>query len=234
MSTVCDVMTRDVVTVSSATPLKEVARLLVSRRISGVPVVGDDGHVEGVVSEADFLAKEADEEVRHRRLERILGESAATRAHDAKREATTAGEAMTAPAITVPSQCRIAAAAAIMVSRGINRLPVVDDGRLVGIVSRADLVRSFVQPDGELERMIREDVLLRTLSLQPNMFTVDVRDGVATVAGRVERRSEARLIDQAVAMVPGVVDARIDVTWAVDDTTGRAVSLDLVFPFGPR
>lgn len=235
MMTVRDVMTRSVVSVRPGTHLKEVARLLVDHGISGLPVVDDDGAVLGIVSEADFLVKEQGAEaVRHRPLARILGESRESRSQLAKLGALTAGEAMTAPAVTISSGGRIAEAAAIMTGRGVKRLPVVDDGRLVGIITRADLVRAYVRSDDELTRAIRDDVLLRILWLDPAQFTVVVEDGVALIRGHVERRSTVEMIERTVSMVPGIVDVHADVTWAMDDRRVEPPSLDAVFPFSPR
>ena len=150
---------------SVRTPLKHVARLLVGHRIGGLPVVDEHDHVIGVVSEADFLVKEQDPDLLVRRpLARIFGESKATRAQIEKINAQTAGAAMTTPALTILPR-RIAEAAAKMTTNCINRLPVVDEsGRLLGIVTRADLLRAFVRTDSELARTIREDVLLRNLA----------------------------------------------------------------------
>ena len=235
MMTVGDVMTRTVVTVRSWTPLKEVAQLLIERRISGVPVVDDAGLLLGVVSEGDFLMKEQGAgAVWHRPLARIFGESRASQSKLAKIGALTAGEAMTAPALTITSGRHISEAAAIMTARRINRLPVVDGGHLVGIVTRADLVRAYVRSDEELAATIRDDVLLRILWLDPAQFTVAVHDGVASVSGRVERRSTAEMVERAVNMVPGIVDVEADLSWAVDDSREDPTLIDLVFPFGPR
>lgn len=235
MKTVQDVMTRTVTSVERATPLKEVAQLLVDQRISGVPVVDEDGLVVGVVSEADFLVKEQGAEaIRRRRFGRVLGESRDSRATLAKIEAATAGEAMTSPAITIGPASHIGEAAAIMTGNHVNRLPVVEDGRLVGIVTRADLVRAYVRSDEELARTIRHDVLLRILWLDPTPFTVVVKDGVASISGRVERRSTAEMIERAVTMVPGIVDVKADVTWSIDDRHGEARPLDGLYPFGVR
>jgi len=121
-----------------------------------------------------------------------------------------------------------------MTARGVNRLPVVDDGRLVGIVTRADLVRAYVRSDEELAATIRDDVLLRILWLDPAGFTVAVHDGVASISGRVERRSTAEMIERAVSMVPGIVNVAADLPWAVDDSRDEPASLDLVFPMSPR
>lgn len=235
MMKVRDVMTHSVLSVRREAPLKEVALVLVDHRISGVPVVDVDGAVLGVVSEADLLMKERGADaVRHRPLARFLGESRESRSQLAKLAAVTAGEAMTAPAVTIESGRRISEAAALMIARRVNRLPVVDDGRLVGIVTRADLVRAYVRSDDELARTIRDDVLLRILWLDPSMFTVVVTDGVASISGRVERRSTAEMVEQAVSMVPGIMDVHADVTWGLDDSRGELSSVDPVFPLNPR
>jgi CBS domain-containing protein len=235
MLTVRDVMSRSVVSVHRRTPLKEVAQALIDNRISGVPVVDVDGVVVGVVSEADLLIKEQGAgAIHHRPLTRLFGESRDSRAQILKVGALNADEAMTAPAITITSDQSIHEAAAIMTTKHVNRLPVVDEGRLVGIVSRADLVRAYVRTDDDLAATIRQEVLLRILWLDPELFTVVVKDGVASISGRVERRSTAEMVERSVRMVPGVVDVRVAVSWSMDDKTLKPSSLDPVFPYGPR
>src|SRR5665647_3559680 len=150
------IMTRDVITAAPDTPLKVVAQLLVDNRISGVPVCGPNGEVLGVVSEADILRKEEGVSPDLARplawlVRRLDGELD-------KIGARTAGEAMTAPALTVRPTQHTSAVARLMVDYAINRVPVVAGDRLVGIVSRADLVRAFTRSDEEIEREIREDV----------------------------------------------------------------------------
>ena len=168
MLTVRDVMSRSVVSVHRRTPLKEVAQALIDNRVSGVPVVDVDGAVVGVVSEADLLIKEQGAgAIHHRPLTRLFGESRESRAQILKVGALNADEAMTAPAITITSDRSIHEAAAIMTAKHVNRLPVVDEGRLVGIVSRADLVRAYVRTDDDLAATIRQEVLLRILWLDP-------------------------------------------------------------------
>lgn len=235
MRTLRDVMTRGVITVEPTTPIKEVAQLLVDRRISGVPVVDADGTVVGVISEADLLIKEAGAMgVEPRRFSWLIGEGSTARARRAKVAAVTAGEAMTTPALTATPALPIAAAAERMASHRVNRLPIVEDGVLVGIVTRADLVRSFVRSDEEIATTIREDVLHRILWLDPGAFQVDVRDGIVSIRGRVERRSTAIAVEHALAMVPGVVRIDADLPWSLDDRQIEPVSLDPVFPFGPH
>ena len=236
MKTVQDLMTRSVVSVRAETPLKEVARLLVGHRISGLPVVDEGDRVLGVVSEADLLLKEQDPELLVRRpLARFFGESKANRARLAKIGAWTAGDAMTAPAITILPTQRISAAAAVMTERCVNRLPVVDENRrLLGIVTRADLIRAFIRTDADLARTIREEVLLRNLWLDPLTFQIDVRDGRVEIRGHVERWSTAEMVERTVALVPGIVDVRSLITWSLNDSDLRPQPLDLVFPFGPH
>jgi CBS domain-containing protein len=233
MLAVREVMSRPVITVGTETPLKDVARLLIDSGISGVPVVDASGSVLGVISEGDFLVKEqGGKSVHHRRFASLLGDSAETRAQLDKVVARTAGEAMTAPALTIDPARPVHEAAALMTERRINRLPVVDAGKLVGIVTRADLVRAYLRTDAELERTIREDVLLRILWLDPAAFKVEVRNGEAIVAGSVDRRSTAEIVAETIRLVPGIVDAQVDVRWSVDDRQIRPAARDPEFPFG--
>jgi CBS domain-containing protein len=218
-------MTATVVSVSPETPLKEVARLLVAHRISGVPVCAQDGTVLGVVSEADILRKEegVDPELPRplawvvRRLDGELDKVAAR----------TAGEAMTAPAITARPRQQVAEVARLMVDRSINRVPVVADGKLVGIVSRADLVRAFARPDEEIEREIREDVIFRTLLLPPDQFRVTVLDGRVAIRGHVDREEDAETLVHYLQRVPGVVHVDSDLHWRSETRRARAPAAPL-------
>lgn len=234
MLTVGDVMTASVVTVRDSAPLRHAAELLIERGISGVPVVDDAGSVVGVISEADFLFKESGPEVaQHRRLGRFFGASKATESHRRKLAATTAGEAMTSPAITVRPAQTIAEAARLMTGKQVNRLVVTDGGTLAGIVTRADLVRAFVRSDEELARIIREEVLLRIMWLDPAAFDVRVVNGVATITGHAERCSTAEMMESTIAMVPGIVAVQADITWSLDDRQVRPAPASAFFLYGP-
>jgi CBS domain-containing protein len=235
MRTIRDAMTRNVITVDRDTPLKDVAQLLIDRRISGVPVVDANRAVLGVVSEADLLIKESGVDgLAPRRFSWLLGEGSQTRTRRAKIAAVTAGEAMTSPAVTAGPELSLPAAAERMTAHRVNRLPVIEDGRLVGIVTRADLVRAFVRSDADIATTIRDEVLRRILWLDPAGFTVDVSDGVVAIRGGVERRSTAIAIEHAIGMVPGVVGVESDLPWSLDDRQIEPVSFDPVFPFGPH
>jgi CBS domain-containing protein len=206
-----DVMTREVITVTPESSLKAVAEILTSERISGFPVV-DDKRVLGVVSEADILEKEAVEPQPTLR-ERLLGRKPSA----AKQAARTAREAMTSPAVTVSPHRDVAQAARLMVERRINRLPVVsEDGGLVGIVTRADLVRAFVRSDDEIARELREDVAVKTLWLNPEKLEISVEGGEVMLTGEVDLKADAELLAQFATRVPGVVSVRSELRWRVD------------------
>jgi CBS domain-containing protein len=214
---VAEVMSRDVITVVPSTPLKDVARLLVDRRIAGLPVVDDEGRVLGVVSETDIVIME-------RGVERdggywLFGPDPNERL---KRHASIAAEAMTCPPVTIGSQQSVRAAARLMIERAVNRLPVVDDGRLVGIVTRADLVRAFGRADEDLAREINDDVLVRTLWIDPGDIVVSVREGAVALGGEVDTRTDAELARTNVERVPGVVSVDAsELSWRRDDVKMR-------------
>ena len=209
-----DVMTRDVVSVTPDIPLKDVAAMLVERGISGLPVCGPDGVVVGVLSEADLLVKQGGSPERSGGLFAWLVETASA-PELAKLRAHTAGEAMTAPAVTVETASPVSEAARTMVSLGVNRLPVVEDGRLVGIVTRADLVRLFTRSDEEIARDIRQDVVKR-LWIAPERIEVDVEQGEVVLRGEVDTEVEAALLEKRIPLVAGVVGVRSELSWAVD------------------
>lgn len=198
---IAEVMTANVLTVRPETSLKEVARILSACGISGLPVVDDDERVVGVVSEADILAK-ARRPHEDTRREKLLHQ----RRDGAKREARTAGDAMTSPAITIAPYRGLDVGAALMLDHAVNRLPVVDDeGRLEGIVSRADLVRAFASSDARIEREIRDDVLRHELWLDSTGFDLSVREGEVELSGRLDSDEQRELVEDRLRLVPGVV-----------------------------
>lgn len=203
---VATLMTPNPLTVAPETSLKEVAQLLSEHGISGVPVV-DGERVVGVVSETDIVAKERAPATSRGRLAQWFGR-APKRAEQDRSEARTTGEAMTAPAITIESWQTAAAAGALMLDRDVERLPVVRDGKLVGIVTRADLVRAFSRSDKEIEHEIREEVLLRSFWIPEGHIQVAVRAGEVTLTGTVESELMVELLPDAVRRVPGVVGVR--------------------------
>ena len=215
MTTVRDVMSSPVETVTPATGFKAMAELLRARRISALPVVDEAGTVLGVVSEADLLLKEdrANLEVNRRLLE-----ARDVREARIKAGATTARELMTSPAVTTSGDATVAQAARLMRRHGVKRLPVVDaDGRVIGIVSRADLLAVFTRPDEDIRREIVDGVIARTLLLDPSPFAVTVEDGVVSLASEADRHTDATLVERLASRVDGVVDVRSELTYRQDD-----------------
>ena len=208
-----DVMTKRVVAVGPRTPLKEVARTMVQKRVSGMPVVDDDGSVLGVVSEGDILVKERGRPGTASLLDHLLEVNGN---ETAKHDARDAADAMTSPAVTIRQDRAVAEAASLMLDRSVNRLPVVDKhGKLLGIVSRADLVRAFIRDDDAIEREIRDDVILRTLWNTPERFRIDVDAGEVTIEGEVSDAESAEMLTRFVERVPGVIGICSRVTWPV-------------------
>ncbi|MFF0304788.1 CBS domain-containing protein [Streptomyces sp. NPDC004562] len=213
--TVSDLMTTSVVKVHRDTGFKDIAKLLAEYDITAVPVVDDDDHVVGVVSEADLLRKEA-AQLDPAGLLPVLRPGSADRA---KAEATTAEGLMSGPAVTARPQWTAVEAAQIMERHHVKRLPVVDEtGRLLGLISRADLLRVFLRGDAAIREEISGEVLLRTLGIAPDALAVRVVDGRVSLKGTVERASLVPLVVRLCQGVDGVVDVSAELRHRVDDT----------------
>jgi len=209
-----DVMTREVITVSEGMGYKEIADLMVRHSVSAVPVVDADRRVLGIVSEADLLAKleYADRVPRHVLTMRRM------RNGRTKAGSDTARHLMTAPAVTIRATESVTAAARLLEAARIKRMPVVDEAdRLVGIVSRRDLVRLYTQPDHEIHRAVVDGVL-RTLWIDPSLLRIRVRSGIVTISGHLDRRSLAEIVVAFTRATPGVVDVVDQVTYDFDDS----------------
>ncbi|MEU6576788.1 CBS domain-containing protein [Streptomyces sp. NPDC046805] len=197
---VSDLMTPTAVSVRTGTPSEEIAPLLVEYGITAVPVVDDQGRPVGVVSEADLL---------HRRPSAGPGSSA--------------GDLMTSPAVVAQPEWNAVRAARTMERHKIKRLPVIDGtGRLIGVISRSDLLQLFLRRDQAIQEEIREDVVGRTLGLPPSALTVDVTDGKVTLSGRVRRRSLVPVVVRLCEGVDGVVDVTGHLGFDLDDNEHRA------------
>lgn len=210
---VADLMTSAVVSVRRDTGFKDIAEHLAEHDITAVPVVDDQGRPVGVVSEADLLRKQESQADPGGHL---------TAAHllppeRAKARALTAEELMTSPAVTARPQWSVVEAARAMARHHVKRLPVADDaGRLVGIVSRSDLLRVFLRRDLTICEEITTDILTRTLGLEPGTVTVQVTGGRVTLSGTVPQES---LIPIAVRLSESV-DGVVDVTHRLRPETG--------------
>jgi CBS domain-containing protein len=203
-ATVRDVMTADVVAVKQDATFKDIATLLRLYRVSAFPVVDDDQVVIGVVSEADLLPKEAlvaGSGLPPGRLSVVLH-----RREFSKAGGVTAADIMTRPPITITQDEPVTSAARLMYSCKVKRLPVVtEDGRLVGIISRADVLSVYSRPDEEIRQEIRQDVILTGFLTDPDRFTITVKDGIVTLQGRPETAGSGHDIVAETWRVEGVV-----------------------------
>jgi CBS-domain-containing membrane protein len=202
-TTVQEIMTARVIWVSKDATFREMAVALREHRVSAFPVVDDDHKVIGVVSEADMLAKEA------------LGDEPGVlagilhRRDQAKARGVTAGDLMTATVVAVRPDDTVEHAAKLMYDRRVKRLPVTDaDGRLVGIISRADVLSVFDRTDEAIRKEITEGVLLSEFLTDPLIFSVTVKDGIVTLSGRPETNETGHEIVRRVRHLQGVVAVR--------------------------
>lgn len=209
-----DLMTTDPITTTPDTPLKEAARLMVRHKVSGLPVVSG-GKVVGIVTEGDFLRQEAnrDQPYRFSLLDALFGDEPAV-----PPAVDTVGQVMTEQVLTVAPEATLSEAARIMSSRRVKRLPVVGPaGELLGVISRADVVNAFTKPDEVIEDEIREDIVRRLLFLDPAVVQVSVKDGVVSLSGVLENRTEAHLLEELTRRIDGVIRVDSEVTFEVDD-----------------
>ena len=203
-ATVKDVMTTHVVAVRKNASFKDMAARLREHRVSAFPVLDEDNKVVGVVSEADLLTKEA--------LEFAVPGKVSSMLHQrelAKAAAVVAEDLMNKPPVTIGPDEFVTHAARLMYTRKVKRLPVVDaDGRLIGIVSRADVLSVYSRPDEDIRHEITEGIILDTLLCDPSRFTVTVKDGIVTLEGMPETSVVGHDLIEETRHVEGVVAVR--------------------------
>ncbi|RSM85170.1 CBS domain-containing protein [Kibdelosporangium aridum] len=213
-----DVMTRDVTAVREDTPYKEIVSRLVNSEVSGLPVLSPTGVVVGVVSEGDLLFNEGSAG-KHERWHDVLHPTEARKA-----DARVARDLMSKPAVTIAPNTPVRKAAALLARYSYKRLPVVDAvGKLVGIVSRRDVLGAFLRADEDIAGEVKHEVLLRTMSIDPAEVDVDVTDGVVMLSGRLERKSHVTVVESLTHAVDGVVDVVNNLTFEIDDESLRLV-----------
>jgi CBS domain-containing protein len=202
-STVRDVMSTHVIAVRQTAPYKEMAAMLHDQRVSAFPVIDEDNKVIGVVSETDLLTKEA--------LEGTVPRTLLSRQERVRKQvnAVIAADLMTRPAVTIGPDEPVTSAARLMFDQRVKRLPVVsDDGTLIGIVTRSDVLSVYNRPDAQIQQQVTQDLMLGTFVRDPGRFTVTVKDGIVTVAGAPETTQTGLDIIDAVRHMEGVVAVR--------------------------
>ena len=209
------VMTRNVVAVGPETPVSEVAKAMLENRISAVPVL-EGGALVGIVSEGDLLrrAELGTERRRSRWME--LGFSNPSLAADyVKQHGRKARDVMTREVVAVGPETPIAEIANILETRHIKRVPVLSNGELVGIVSRANLVQALAsgegEPrlaaparDGEIQEALSRELLQQRWAVSPSRANVVVRDGVVHLWGFIDSEEARRAVTVAAENTPGV------------------------------
>jgi CBS-domain-containing membrane protein len=202
-STVRDVMSTHVIAARQSATYKELAAMLHDQRVSAFPVVDEDNRVIGIVSETDLLAKEA--------LEGTVPSTLAGLPHQregSRVSGLTAADLMTRQVVSIGPDEPVRAAARLMYNKRVKRLPVIgDDGALVGIVSRSDVLSVYSKPDADIRDEISND-LIRGFVADPDAFTVTVNDGIVTIAGRPGTIQAGHDIVAAIRHMEGVVAVR--------------------------
>jgi CBS domain-containing protein len=203
-------MTTNAAAVRANASFKEIAAKLREHHVSALPVVDNDDKVIGVVSEADLLPKEALEAgyEGHRGLSGLRH-----RAEREKATGLTAADLMSRPPVTIGPFDLVSHAAHLMYDYRITCLPVVNRQRLVGIISRADVLSVFERPDADIRWDITEKVILREFLADSAQFTVTVKDGIVTLRGRLETVEVGHDLVFAVRHMEGVVDVRDELTY---------------------
>lgn len=213
-TTVADVMTAQVISVTPGTTVKDIISLLDAHAISAVPVLDPHGTLVGVVSDADLLRRqEHQDDGPGAHVSLFAGHR--TRAEWDKASGVTAADVMTSPALTVNPGSSLPHAARLLAQGGIRRLFVVHDGLMVGVVSRRDLLRCFLRADADIKADIDRDVLGRIMKANMTMVRATVEDGVVMLTGQLEYEADVALAVRLCGSVPGVVEVtnRLGYIW---------------------
>lgn len=205
-----ELMSTPVVVARPEMTLKEVAEQMAAHRVSGLPVVDDLDHLVGIISESDVLTKLESHatEVRGHGLSSLIDRLASGAAAERKLHARIAAELMTTCVITAGPDALFRELVHLMTTHDVNRIPIVEGGHVIGIVTRADLLRTLTRRDAAVTEDARWRIL-HDLWIDTTGLEISTRDGVVTIAGEVGTRSEADLIRRWTAATEGVVDVDV-------------------------
>jgi len=227
-----DVMTRDVMTVRPETPVAQAIRLMLDNNFSGLPVMNADGKMVGILTEGDLLRRSETGTERHRPrwLEILMGPGRIAgeyvRTHGRKVE-----DIMTTGVVSVAADTPLDEVVSLMERRRIKRLPVLDGDALLGIVSRADLLRSLLKaleaPHNEtlsddqiLEQILAE--LKKAAWVPRDGLSITVREGVVDLNGMVLEEKEREALRVVAENAPGVKAVEDHLVW-VEPVSGTVI-----------
>lgn len=217
-----DVMSREVVTAAPETPFKELTGLLSKYGISGIPIVDKDGTLVGIVTEADLLRSEEEREPKRRRFLDWFVDRQWLAEADRMTADLRARDVMTDEVVTVEPETPVRDAVVRLLRAGVKRLPVVDaEGRVVGIVSRKDLLQPFLRADEDIRAEIVDGVIVKTMWLDPATIHVEVDRGVVRLSGQLDLRSSKEILVELVDRVDGVVGVVDELTYRREDRDVR-------------
>lgn len=219
-------MTSGLITVGPDSALKEAARRMIEAGVSGLPVTDADGTLLGIITEADFVHSEAHrkDERRGRLLRYLFGDEGVPD------EEKVVGDVMTSSVAIISPDADHVEAARVMEAEGVKRLPVVEQGKLVGLVSRTDILRTFVRPDQDIIDEIQDHIMREILWIDTQGVEVGSVDGNVTLKGRLEARSDAQLLVALTRRVDGVASVTDRLTWSFDNLGQDPVSPPVGYP----
>ena len=221
-------MTTTVITIGPEASLKEAARRMVEAGISGLPVTDESGALIGMITEADFVKSESGRRAAKRaRLLRWLASQDEVPDHR-----LAVSDVMTTEVVTLGPDADHAEAARVMRKAGIKRIPVLDgSGKLVGLVSRSDILRAFVRSDRDITEEITDHVMVEVLWIDPRDVEVVCEDGNVAFTGRLPTRSDAQLLVDLTRRLDGVASVKDGLTWKVDNTKLQMVAPPRMSPW---
>lgn len=223
---ISEIMTTDLLTISPESSLKEVARLMLEAGVSGVPVTDGGGALVGIITEADFVSAEAERRVSKRAgLLRFFTDEPEMPSREQK-----VGDVMSTDVKVISPGADHAEGARLMVKEGVKRLPVVEGDRLVGLVSRADMLRAFTRPDQQIIDEITDYVMRKVLWIEPRRVRVESVDGNVVLRGKLETRSDANLLVELTKRLDGVASVADHLDWEVDNTKVEMVGPPVTHP----
>lgn len=227
-----DIMTRQLITVTSQTTIKDAARLLLQYGISGLPVLNSNGELVGILSEGDLLRRtEIGTERHHSRWRELLGNRQHQADDYARAHTQRVAEAMTLGAVSTTPVASLTEIVSLMEANHIKRLPVIDDGKLVGIITRADLLRALVRElPTAFDENVDDELIRRSVRTQIDQqswtpracIRVGVHEGIVALAGTIRHEAERRALRVLVENVPGVRGVLDHMVW-IEPMSGMVV-----------